>query len=203
MHFVCTPAEAADLVAKTDRFWVARCGCREAKAKEGQPCRRSRADVCLQFRDGTNPGREVSRAEAETLLGEARQKRLVPRPYRDMRDPVKIDGICLCCECCCDYFTNPSDQGKFDRGAMIEATDLDACTDCGDCVKVCYFGARTVEERPPEKRSGPGSGAGGDAGTGPEADGKLAVDREKCYGCGLCAEVCPVNCVEMTPRSGG
>ena len=175
-HFVCTPAEARRLVEEHSRFWVGRCGCREGQAKKGTPCRRSRPDVCLQFALGVvDTEREVPKAEAEALLREAVKKGLVARPFRDLKQPGKIDGICLCCDCCCGYFLDPEEA--CDKGAFAETTDLDACTQCGDCAPACFFGARTM------------------------SDGELREDREKCYGCGLCAEVCPPECVEMVGRS--
>jgi NAD-dependent dihydropyrimidine dehydrogenase PreA subunit len=34
-------------------------------------------------------------------------------------------------------------------------------------------------------------------------DGALVVDGNKCYGCGLCADVCGVGCIAMIDRSDG
>ena len=31
-------------------------------------------------------------------------------------------------------------------------------------------------------------------------DGALAVTAEKCYGCALCLDVCPDDCIEMVER---
>ena len=59
---------------------------------------------------------------------------------------------------------------------MIETTKVEDCSDCGECVDVCYFKARKI------------------------ADGKLVIARERCYGCGLCRDVCPTGCIEMLPR---
>jgi Fe-S-cluster-containing hydrogenase component 2 len=43
-------------------------------------------------------------------------------------------------------------------------------------VEVCYFGARKMD------------------------GGELTLDRDNCYGCGLCVEVCPEDCLKMVPR---
>ena len=32
------------------------------------------------------------------------------------------------------------------------------------------------------------------------AKGRIAIDSERCKGCGYCAEFCPKNCVEMGRR---
>ena len=53
---------------------------------------------------------------------------------------------------------------------------MDDCTQCGECEKVCYFGARKMK------------------------NDKLALDREKCYGCGLCADVCAPACIALVGR---
>lgn len=52
------------------------------------------------------------------------------------------------------------------------------CVGIGDCVKVCQFGAMTAE------------------------DGNIVIDREKCNGCGACANaaVCPQTIIRMIPR---
>jgi len=175
-HYVCTRKEARELVKRRDRFWISNCGCREARGR----CERSRMDVCLWFRDDITPYgtgfREISPGEVVEIFGEAEEKHLVSRPFRDEETRTKTDGICFCCDCddCCDYFLNPEEV--CDKGALIEKTETDECTNCGMCVDVCYFGARKMAEE------------------------ELTVDRQKCYGCGLCVDVCPVECVEMVPR---
>jgi ferredoxin len=50
------------------------------------------------------------------------------------------------------------------------------CNNCGECVGVCYFKARRM------------------------AADQLAVDTSNCYGCGLCIEVCPEECIQLIDR---
>ena len=69
------------------------------------------------------------------------------------------------------HFSTPIDKA--------EATDPEACNDCGLCVEACYFGARSTE------------------------GGRLAVYHERCHGCGLCVRACPEACVSMVPRRPG
>jgi Na+-translocating ferredoxin:NAD+ oxidoreductase subunit B len=180
MHFVCTHEEAGALIDAARGYWVSDCGCRAGRANRtgGEACARSRLEVCLGFSSNAtsspSAARPISRGEAEIILQEARAKRLVARPYRDEATRSFTDGICFCCDDCCGYFLNP--QEACDRGALVEETDLAACHLCLACVEECRFGARLRE------------GA------------RLTLDREKCYGCGLCVEACPTAAVRMVPR---
>lgn len=173
IHYVCTHEEAERLIRASSFFSLCNCGCRESQGT----CGRSRMDVCLSFDpDDTASGsgaRQVGLEEALEVLAEARAKRLVTRPWRTA-DRKGTAGICNCCDDCCGYFTDPDE--KCDKGAMIESTDMSACTSCGLCEPACYFGARHV---------------GGDG---------LEVDRALCYGCGLCRRACPADCIAMVPR---
>lgn len=174
LHYVCTLDQARDLIRTRRQFWVSNCGCREGKGG----CARSRMDVCLYFNPefpstGSNH-REVSLADVEEILREAEGKHLVTRPFRGETDRTRTDGVCFCCNDCCAYFQHPGE--KCDKGSLIERTDAEQCDDCEACVDVCHFGARRME------------------------DGSLVIDEDNCYGCGLCAEVCPQDCIEMVGR---
>jgi len=175
IHFVCTRDEAAELIAASDQFWVCNCGCREAKGT----CARSRHDVCLMFADAGASGsgkRRIDRAGAEEILGVALECGLVARPFRNAQRTA-VEGICFCCDDCCGYFLDPTE--RCDKGALVESTSLEACSQCGLCEDACRFGARRV------------------------TDTGLVVTPERCYGCGMCVDVCPEHCVDMVPREGG
>jgi MinD superfamily P-loop ATPase len=58
------------------------------------------------------------------------------------------------------------------------------CTDCGECVNVCRFGAINSVELPDGK---------------PE----LTVNNLACEGCGFCEAVCPASAIEMKTRVAG
>lgn len=173
-HYVCTHDEARRLVDREPSFWLSNCGCREGRGH----CERSRIDVCLQFRsDAAAPAtgrREITRDEVERILVEAEEKHLVTRPYRDEKTRTETHGICFCCDDCCSYFQNAEE--RCDKGTMIEATDLARCNDCLACVDACYFGARQ------------------------DVGGTLRSSPDQCYGCGLCADACPTECISMVVR---
>lgn len=174
MHYVCTHDQAGALIQAHEQFWVCNCGCREARHSG---CSRSRLEVCLMFNPddpGSGSGkRPASAVEAQEILSEARSKALVARPYRS-EDRLRTDGICFCCDDCCDYFLDPHE--KCDPGERIAVTNADQCSLCGACLEVCYFDARKME------------------------NGDLQFKPDACYGCGLCVEVCPEECIEMSPR---
>ncbi|HTX43798.1 MAG TPA: 4Fe-4S binding protein [Methanocella sp.] len=178
LHFVCTLDEAKSIVDGHKKYWVSDCNCREHRG----PCKRSRADVCLQFAARTiadNPSKHAAtREEVDGIFEEAREKHLVPRPFRSKSrkgiDALAIGGICFCCDDCCGYFLGlhePCDKGK-----LIERTDPALCIDCGICADVCRFGARAAGE-------------------------PLKVDREKCYGCGVCVDACAMKAITMVTRN--
>jgi len=173
MHYVCTYAEADRFIAGAKGFWISPCICRDG----GDGCRRSRHEVCLGFlrRAVSQPSkaRRITRADAKALRRYAEEKGLVPRPYRGANDKDVTEGVCFCCDCCCTYFAG--DDG-YDKGRLVERTDMARCTHCGACEPVCAFGARTM------------------------AAGALEVDRRECAGCGLCVGSCPEECIEMVER---
>jgi Pyruvate/2-oxoacid:ferredoxin oxidoreductase delta subunit len=173
IHFVGTPAEALKLIEEHSEFFVSNCGCRERKGK----CERSRMDVCLMFYGDTvssgSGKKKISKEQALEILNEAKGKFLVPRPFRS-EDRSFIEGICFCCDDCCSYFECPEET--CDKGQYISVTDNDICNHCGNCVDVCYFSSRIMNET------------------------QMVYDENLCYGCGLCADACALECIEMTAR---
>ena len=60
------------------------------------------------------------------------------------------------------------------------------CTGCGECMKLCRFGAVVPDD--PFKRSGAGA---------------FRVDPIACEGCGVCAWFCPAKAIEFGPIVNG
>lgn len=176
-HYVATWDKAKEIAGQFDRYWVKNCGCREER---GAKCARSRMDLCLMFREdiaasGGSGKKEITRGELDEIFHEAKEKHLVSRPFRNETDRTRTEGICFCCDDCCWHFLHPTEH-QCDKGDLIEETRRDECNDCGECVQVCYFGAKKME------------------------DAKLSIDRDECYGCGLCVDVCPTSCIQMVQR---
>jgi Fe-S-cluster-containing hydrogenase component 2 len=176
-HYVCTREQAKRIAGGFDRYWVMNCGCREER---GSKCARSRMDLCLMFMEesggsGGTGKKEISKSELDEIFKEAEEKHLVSRPFRNDKERTKTEGICFCCDDCCGYFVGAPEE-KCDKGDLVEETNLDDCTHCGECAEVCFFGARKMD------------------------DGELKLNRDECYGCGLCIDVCPTECIEMSAR---
>jgi dihydropyrimidine dehydrogenase (NAD+) subunit PreA len=63
---------------------------------------------------------------------------------------------------------------------VVASVDETVCTKCGMCIYACRDGGHQAYEL---------------------ADGGMPKpDPEKCYGCGLCVEICPVECISLVPR---
>ncbi|MBI5884165.1 MAG: 4Fe-4S binding protein [Elusimicrobia bacterium] len=170
-HVVWTYEDTRKALPDGDAFWLSDCSCRK---DEGGGCKKGMR-VCLGFSpeatstpDNRSP---VGRKQVEDLFKFARAENLVPRPW--VTDDGKVTAVCFCCPCCCTYILGKTGNAA---GPKIESTIIEACTDCGACEPVCYFGAR--------KMSG----------------GKLEILRDKCFGCGLCAPACPAEAIRMAPR---
>lgn len=169
LHFVCTEKEARVLLSQAERIIVAECGCRQER-----DCQRSHSELCLWFvESGMRSPRAITRAEAEQVLDYGKEKGLIFRPFRSATDKTVVEGLCLCCDCCCSYFRGLEAS---DKGQLVESTDLDSCTHCGLCVPVCFYKARSI------------------------AEGSLTITSEACYGCGVCVGACPLGSITMEER---
>ncbi len=63
---------------------------------------------------------------------------------------------------------------------VVASIDESTCTKCGMCYYACRDGGHQAYDL--------------------GEDGLPQADPEKCYGCGLCVEICPVECISLVPR---
>lgn len=89
-----------------------------------------------------------------------------------------IGAICNCDsrECVATRATVHHGVKAMFKGEYIADVDLDLCTGCRNCEKVCQFGAVSI------------------------SDGKASVDLLRCYGCGSCRAVCGKNAITLLDR---
>ncbi len=63
------------------------------------------------------------------------------------------------------------------KSKRIAQVDRDNCVACGACMKVCKFGAITIEKGIYAK-----------------------IDQDKCVGCKKCAKICPASVIAIITR---
>jgi MinD superfamily P-loop ATPase len=63
------------------------------------------------------------------------------------------------------------------KGHHYSVTDNSKCNGCGDCVSVCRFNARTMNED------------------------NLPVVNDNCHGCGVCSTKCEQNAISLKHKS--
>jgi len=179
-HRLCTFEEAEKAIRNHVNFYVNECFCR-GPAKAGKlPWDYCGHEVsnCMGFREpsGEEAGFEFVRISRQEALIKFETWKRQGNFFRFMEDE---DWLCFCCSCGCGFFRDKDGQKVKDsceKAPFIEKTDLDKCTLCGDCIDVCSFDARSIN------------------------DEKMLVDGENCYGCSACEYACPAGAITMIPR---
>jgi ferredoxin len=92
-----------------------------------------------------------------------------------------IGGICNCdrSDCMAMKATVTHETSVMFRAEYVAEIDLDRCTGCRACMRVCQFGAMAYSA----------------------ADKTAFVDQTACYGCGVCRSVCPNDAITLKPRA--
>ncbi|MFC1706703.1 ATP-binding protein [Planctomycetota bacterium] len=182
-HRVCTYAEAEKAIREADSLFVNNCFCRTpAKAGEAkwEYCGHD-VETCMGLReprfeeDGPKyEYREIPREEALSKFEAWKEQ------HGFFRFMVNEEWICFCCGCGCGFFRD--EEGKKTRdsctkSSFVERTDGDACAFCGECVEVCAYGARSIQ------------------------NDTMVVVAGDCYGCSACEPVCPEAAISMVART--
>jgi len=178
-QWVLPTEQALNIVRNASTVALKKCLCREHYSRCDNPL-----DVCLVLNDfgdkfvADGTARPISISDAADVLQEANDHGLV---HLSLYMPDhQVGALCSCCSCCCHdlqivKLTNRKDLMV--RSEYVASTDPDTCTQCGDCVERCLFGARVL------------------------VDEQMKYDSTACLGCGLCVTVCPVQATTMEPRT--
>ena len=180
-HRICTYEEAEEALRAHERIYVNDCFCR-GPAKRGETnwkyCGHT-IDNCMGFYEPSCDNlqytyREITQKEAlEKYEAWKNQGNL----FRFMEDD---QWICFCCSCGCDWFRDKEGniiKDTCDKSPFIEKTDLDLCNLCGDCIDICAYDVRSIN------------------------DDTMIVKPENCYGCSACVYVCEEDAITMEPRT--
>ena len=167
--------QVTDILRSAKSVALQKCLCRTHYRRCDKPL-----EVCFVLNEAADRyvakglARYVSFDEAVEVLGKANESGLVHLTLY-MPDH-QVFALCSCCSCCCHDLQIVKLYGRKDllvRSDYVAVTDPETCTDCGECIERCVFGARMLQ------------------------DGKLHFNVGACLGCGLCVTVCPVGATTM------
>ncbi len=174
---------AEDMVRSSRRILVAPCICRREKKMAGQGCDKPE-ESCLVFGDGADYylrnglGRMISQDEALLILRQADKTGLVLQPSNSQR----IGNICCCCGCCCGVLRTLKQHprpAKIISSPFRVSTNAETCQACSACLGRCQMEALRLEGE------------------------TIAVDLDRCIGCGLCVSTCPTGSLTLTRKPVG
>ncbi len=116
--------------------------------------------------------------EAETFLEEINAR---GRVHTVWFEPVPfIGGLCACDYPSCTGLRMRRDFGlnAVYKAEYVAVIDYDSCTGCKTCITRCQFGALNFSD----------------------SLGKAHISQWRCFGCGLCKDVCPEGAITLVPR---
>jgi len=179
-------SEVEEMIEAATDIVVQPCDCRRL----GENCNRP-VETCIWLDEGARQaldrghGRRLNKDEAIQLLRWADKKGLMHTADSEWHERG-LHAICNCCACDCYPFRAAQElgtKGIWPKSHYIVDYNANLCNQCGACVKRCHFEAFHHD------------------GSIIEIDGKnkkgVAVDIEKCWGCGLCANTCPQGAIKM------
>ena len=183
-HHVLNMENVKQILSNARTISVMDCGCRLMYGHCDAP-----VNVCLDLNEfaelnianGVLRARAITLDEALDVLEKTHEAGLVHMAYGhgEFYEPGVINSVCSCCSCCCGILSGVLRFGLFPHLLTSHATsvtDAPACTDCGECVDRCQFGAREI------------------------VDGSLSFNQDLCFGCGLCVSTCPTNAIILVDK---
>lgn len=176
--------DAEAIIRSKDRIVVAPCICRtSSKIVQGYDCPHE-YESCFAFdkfgdfyvENGT--GRYVTVDEALDIVRKARDEGCII----EVANTSSVEQMCCCCTCCCGPLMvlkmfGGKAQGKISNfyAASDEGSCLGSCHEV--CISACPMDALSLE------------------------DEKIAVDRDRCIGCGRCAVACKNGGIKVVKKA--
>lgn len=177
--------ENPELIAAID------CPCRKAFEKDTDDmtvCICVGAGALFWLEQGKRQhSRRIDQAEALDIIRRQRAKGCITTAWFKVATGGRTGVICSCHPDYCvglqgmrmaKSLAYPEGVTNHAPSGYTALIDMHACTNCGECTKVCHFQALRPASHAPEYR------------------------RESCLGCGLCAEACPERAITMQPDPG-
>ncbi len=173
---------ASEMIEAAQAWGVRECICRKQQHLLGKTCRHQ-LETCIVFApvknafDRSTVDRAITKEEALRILQETEEAGLVHSSgnYREGHE-----YICNCCICCCGIMRGIAEYGIMSAIAHSDfqaAVNEDLCNACEACLSRCQFKALSIPES------------------------TVAVDLNRCVGCGLCVIVCPTEALYIELRS--
>ncbi|MFC1951381.1 ATP-binding protein [Chloroflexota bacterium] len=190
--------DAMDVIA------LAPCSCRKRVSGGGMTCKRTKAQVCLNFNKAAigvlhKHGREITKPEGLQVIRQANRDGLVHSMEHYQTTTPNL--LCACCDCCCHHWGPRSQAGwkpeyRFRKSRWEARINQGACDGCADlkegpkCINICQFNAIEMHEIQKFDQTNMPE---------PWADliqnVKAYVDADLCWGCLSCVLVCPSTAI--------
>ena len=183
------------------RWAMSHCSCRRRVSGGGMTCKRTKAQVCLQFDMAAETvilrhNREISREESLAALTQAHRDGLVGSMEHYQTSNFYM--LCFCCDCCCHHWAPHITQHgeyhpgwRWDKSRWQVTIDQDKCIACKNkqsgkprCIHVCQFNAIDMRDTEVVKEV-----------KEPVIKPRAYVEPDKCWGCLSCATVCPSKAI--------
>ena len=196
--------DARAIIDSMDVLSLAPCSCRKRVSGGGMTCKRTKAQVCLNFNKAAigvlhKHGREITKPEALQVVRQANRDGLVHSMEHYQTTTPHL--LCACCDCCCHHWGPRTQAGwkpeyRFRKSRWEVEISQGACDGCVDlkdgpkCINTCQFNSIEMREISDFEDSNM-----------PEPwlqtiqNVKAYVDTDLCWGCLSCVLVCPSTAI--------